>query len=227
MKRIIICILAIAVNIINFSCASFHQDQVLVIKQFANNFIDLKLESAYKFLSEKDQKIIPLEDFVKYKQSSIKRKIISQTTYKIVNVNNEHNKVFATIEINGPDDKKIYDELFGYTFSPTYDFRSLSLEKIFEKEFKNRELPTRKVILKFELVKEQAKWKIFFNFEKEIAISELYNKAAQANNAEHFDEAKRLYEEILRIRPCEDGAKKYLKSVDFIIQKRKLESNKN
>ena len=160
-------------------------------------------ETAYSLLSRSDKQVESLEAF-KEKESSefgllFNDAVRKSTAFKILDSNESENSATVNVEITQDDYSSVVSEMFSAAFTGA---SSDDLTKELKK-YKSR-TPKKTSTTTYNLIKENGKWVIFFDWEKGIKIEKLIEEAEELEKDGDLELLVFKYDEILNLDASND-----------------------
>lgn len=157
-------------------------------------------ETAYSFLSEGDKRVKSLEEYKNEKNSEFGAlftdAVRKSTVFKILNLVENEETAIVSVEISYDDYSSAVSEMFGAALLGE------SKEDLTKKAESIKSNLRKKTIEKsYFLIKENEKWVIFFDWEKEEKIKKLTKEAENLENDGNLEALVTKYDEILNLEP--------------------------
>lgn len=201
MKRNFIWTLGI-VSVLSFvSCGSDSPDKTL--QKYLNFEKSCDYSSAYELLSESDKNTKSLEEYTEEEKSEFgllfTDSVRKSTKYTIKDVSTQEKKSAIEVEIIQNDYQPLTNEVLGQAFSDA--FKGADQEEM-KKNLSDKmkgDISTKTTTKIYNLLKENNKWVVFFNWEIEEKINKLRNEAEEFEKNKQFDSAIEKLKEIISL----------------------------
>lgn len=211
------------------SCGKFESNPESVTENYLNAIHNNNYKQAYKFISTKDKTIKSLQRYVdeNTKNDTLLNIFSDRTSYNIKNtsVNNGRAKVY--VEVTTPDFKEIFGDLMvaAFSFALGNDTSNSKIKKQLKEKYRNQELPMTTEEKEYDLIRENNKWKVYLNWEKERdnKVNKLLEEAKGLEEESHsngwiikdkLDEAKEKYNKVFELDSSNEKASKGIKRID-------------
>jgi hypothetical protein len=191
-----------------------------VLSSYLDASLKSRTEEAYGYVSTEDKSVKSLSEYKSEnnkKDSPLAAVIVSNVSFKVLNVTETGNTASANVQITLPDMGAMLKDLMGAAFSSAFSGKDKGeMEKEIAKKYETGQVPTTTKNEEFHLVKEKDGWRVFLDWkakkaekEKEEKIASLLSDAKQLRKSKKLSGAIQKYEEVLAI----EKKKNYLSNV--------------
>lgn len=179
-----------------------------VLSKYLNASLRGQREDAYQHISARDQQVRTLAEYQSIEADNpFLQAFADKVSYVIQTVRIDGNTAKAEVEVTSPDFKKVFMGLMGSAFvSALSGTKDEDLEKRVQEKLTSQNVPMITGTETYELVKEAGAWKVFLDWESEIAkheraeeIERLLAEADTLRDANQLQEARVKYDEILSL----------------------------
>jgi hypothetical protein len=207
-----------------------------VLTSYLDASLKSRTEEAYGYVSTEDKSVKSLSEYKSEnnkKDSPLAAVIVSNVSFKVLNVTETGNTASANVQITLPDMGVMLKDLMGAAFSSAFAGKDKGeMEKEIAKKYETGQVPTTTKNEEFNLVKEKDGWRVFLDWktkkaekEKEEKIASLLSDAKQLRESKKLSGAIQKYEEVLAINGEMVEAKNAIKETKQEIQE--IEKKKN
>ena len=177
MKKIISFVL-VGLSILLFSCGGSKSSSVVSKYLKAESASDY--ETAYSLLSSSDRSVKSLAEYKEQESSEFgllfTEAVRKSTTFKVNDSSENGDSAIVKVEITQDDYSAVVSEMFGAAFS------GASKDDLAKKAENLKGNASKKTTEKtYNLIKENGQWVIFFDWEKEVKIKNIYKSEKNTN----------------------------------------------
>jgi len=168
-----------------------------ILGTFINLTLENKHEEAYSYISSKDHSVKNLKVYLDEKKTNpFTSSVPLKSSFKILSVKTDGQRATAEVEISEPDFAKVFQDILGVALlSSLGGDGKKEIEKEIAKKYEKGEIPLVSKKESYQLVKEEAGWKVFFDWETAMKVEALLKEAKDLYAAKKYEEALNKYKQ--------------------------------
>lgn len=183
-------------------------------KTVLNDYLMAGLENrdyavAYNLLSTTDKAYLSFEEYKNLytNDTPMSDTIMSKVTFNIQSVKENGSNAVASVELTIPDTKVIFGDLMGAALAEAFsgsESNEKALEQAFKDKYSDGKLPTTTEIKEYNLVEEEAGWRVYENFKgiderrkRDEKIKAMLNDAKELRANKEYVKAIDIYSAVL------------------------------
>jgi hypothetical protein len=161
-------------------------------------------EGAYQYLSEKDKAVMSLRQYQSEQTEEmglIPQLMSSRISYEIQNVTVVDDEAQVQVSIMLPDFGSIVMDILGSAFMSAFrdEIDEDEIERMVGERLEGEDIPMTTTSETLTLIKENGRWRIFLDFERQKMITNLLSEARQFEDEKKLSAAKEKYKKVLEL----------------------------
>ncbi len=159
-------------------------------------------DAAYAHISTQDQAAKPLADYKSEMtgDNALAAAVLGKTSYKVLSVERQDNRVTATVEVTSPDLSGIFANLLQSALASAFGGQGgADVQKQMADKLQAGNLPTKTQKEEFALIREEKGWRIFLDWTTKKQVASLLGEAERLRKERKLPAAREKYDAVLKL----------------------------